>query len=267
MSTAIENAIRKRLKAAETSKRGNDVMSVNLKALKDNPYQPRLEYEQKYLDELAHSIKENGLLQHIVVGRIKGEEQLYIIAGHRRKRACELLGYEKIDAKDIGEVCEDDLLICALEENTKRRNLSLIEEALSYEAMLKKNIKLKDIATRTGQTEASVSRKKNILKLHPEIVEDISVNKSTSDINALSTLRRVKDSQKQLLLYKGFLQNGRGWLDDEVKIYFGSDVDNKNDIKRIDFLKGLLEYLEYEYKDSDELERKIKKYISKFFQE
>ena len=82
---------------------------LKLSELVDNPYQPRLEYSQKELQELANTIKENGLLQPISV--VKKENRYIIIAGHRRKRAFEILKKEKIPVNLSEDISDSNLRI------------------------------------------------------------------------------------------------------------------------------------------------------------
>ena len=171
----LKNRLQNRAKGSENNK--SKPMELRLLELVDNPYQPRLEYNPKELEELAQTIKENGLLQPISVTKINN--QYTIIAGHRRKRAFELLGKEKIPIILSQNVNGNDLRILATIENLTRVDLSLLEEAKAYSDIIASGIKIKDLAQKIGKSESDISRKRKLLKLSKEILKDIRDNAST----------------------------------------------------------------------------------------
>lgn len=212
--SAIQSQLLKKLDK-NTDGPKEHVSEIEVSKLIDNPFQPRMEYDQKTIKELADSIREEGLLQPIMVTKRDG--QYIIVLGHRRKRAFDLLKRKKIPvtlAKDLTDV---DLMIIAQVENVQRENMSLIEEALGYVRLGDAGLELKDIAKRVGKDTAQISRIRNLLKLSDTILEDLRVNKSTKDVHALSALRKIEDDELQNKLYFEFLDKGREWLQDEVK--------------------------------------------------
>ncbi len=109
---------------------GDDFLErVSLDSLVDNPYQPRFEYDQTALEELAGSIRDQGLLQPIVVTRYAGK--YCIVVGHRRTRAVRLLGWEAIPAL-VRTVTEEQLHLLALMENIQREELHPVEKAVGF---------------------------------------------------------------------------------------------------------------------------------------
>jgi len=208
----LKSRLQNRAKGSEENK--SKPIELRLWELVDNPYQPRLEYNPKELEELAQTIKENGLLQPISVTKINN--QYTIIAGHRRKRAFELLGKERIPIVLSENISENDLRILATIENLTRVDLSLLEEAKAYSDIIASGIKLKELAQKIGKSESDISRKRKLLKLSEEILKDIRDNASTSDVVALTLLRKIEDEQKQIKTYYEFLQNDRVWLQKEV---------------------------------------------------
>lgn len=212
VDTFLKNRLQNRAKGSEDNK--SKPMELRLLELVDNPYQPRLEYNPKELEELAQTIKENGLLQPISVTKINNKYT--IIAGHRRKRAFELLGKEKIPVILSQNINENDLRILATIENLTRVDLSLLEEAKAYSDIIASGIKLKDLAQKIGKSESDISRKRKLLKLSEEILKDIRDNSSTSDVVALTLLRKIEDEKKQIKTYYGFLKNDRVWLKEEI---------------------------------------------------
>lgn len=107
-----------------------EIEELPISELRSNPYQPRKNFDEKALQELASSIKEHGVFQPIIVKKsIKGYE---IIAGERRVKASELAGKETIPAI-IREFTDSEMMEIALLENLQRENLNAVEEALAYQ--------------------------------------------------------------------------------------------------------------------------------------
>src|SRR5574344_2330562 len=111
-----------------------EIIEIPLDELRANPYQPRKSFNQEALEELANSIKEHGVFQPIIVNKsIKGYD---IVAGERRKKACELIGKETIPAI-VKEFSDNEMMEIALLENIQRENLTSIEEAEAYAGIIK----------------------------------------------------------------------------------------------------------------------------------
>lgn len=148
-------------------------MTVNLKnlSIKDirpNPYQPRLNFKSEELNELAQSIKENGLIQPIIVrpSDVIGYE---LVAGERRLRASQLAGLTEIPAI-IKQISDEDSRKQAILENLQRQNLNPIEEAKAYQQLiLKENMTHEDIATSMGKSRPYITNSLRLLNL-PENV-------------------------------------------------------------------------------------------------
>ena len=174
-----------------------------------------MEYNEQELNELALTIKENGLLQPISV--VKKDDHYIIIAGHRRKRAFELLKKEKIPVNISEKISDSDLRILATIENLTRVDLSLLEEAKAYSDIIASGVKIKELAKKIGKSESDISRKRKLLKLSEKILSDIRKNASTVDVIALTLLRKFENEKKQVKVYFEFLQNDRAWLENEIK--------------------------------------------------
>ena len=127
-------------------KPAEEIEDLPLEEVRPNPYQPRKNFDEKKLGELAESIKENGVLQPIIVRRSVGGYE--IIAGERRFRASELAGKTTIPAI-IRQFDESQMMEVAILENLQREDLTPLEEAQAYE-MLQKNL---------GMTQEEVSKK------------------------------------------------------------------------------------------------------------
>jgi ParB family chromosome partitioning protein len=164
-----------------------EIVEINLNDLRPNPYQPRKVFDEEALNELALSIKEHGVFQPIIVKKsIKGYD---IIAGERRFRASKMAGLEKIPAI-VREFTDDQMMEIALLENFQRENLSAIEEATAYKAMIEHlNLTQDELSKRVGKSRSHVTNIIGLLRL-PKVVQDmISDNRITmGHARALSKL-------------------------------------------------------------------------------
>ena len=164
-----------------------EIVELNLSDLRPNPYQPRKVFDEEALNELASSIKEHGVFQPIIVKKsIKGYD---IIAGERRFRASKMAGLEKIPAI-VREFTDEQMMEIALLENLQRENLSAIEEATAYKAMIEHlNLTQDELSKRVGKSRSHVTNIIGLLRL-PKVVQDmISDNRITmAHARALSKL-------------------------------------------------------------------------------
>ena len=149
-----------------------EIIEVNLNELRANPYQPRKVFDDDALKELSESIKEHGVFQPIIVKKsIKGYE---IIAGERRVRASRLAGLDKIPAI-IRNLNDEQMMEIALLENLQRENLSAIEEAIAYKAMIEKlGLTQEQLSQKVGKSRSHITNILGLLRL------PISVQKMVS---------------------------------------------------------------------------------------
>ncbi|MDD6272242.1 MAG: ParB/RepB/Spo0J family partition protein [bacterium] len=175
-----------------------DIVMVNINELRSNPYQPRQTFDQEKLVELANSIKEFGVLEPIIIKKsIKGYE---IVAGERRKKACELVGIEEIPAV-IRDFSDEDMMQIALLENIQRENLTSIEEAEALSNLLKVlNITQDELAKRIGKSRSYITNLLGLLNL-PEIIKNDILHGLISAGHA-RVLSKLEDEQKVLELCK-----------------------------------------------------------------
>lgn len=140
---------------------------VKISEIRPNPYQPRKEFDQTGLQELADSIKENGVFQPILVRKsLQGYE---LVAGERRLRASKLAGLKEIPVivKDFGD---KEMMEISLLENIQRKDLTPIEEASAYEQLIKKlNYTQEQLAKRIGKSRANVTNLLRLLTLPNEV--------------------------------------------------------------------------------------------------
>lgn len=155
-----------------------EIRNIAIEKIKVNPYQPRTHFDADNLYELAQSIKENGLIQPIVVRDI-GNDTYEIIAGERRYRATMMIGKLEIpsiisDASDLASAH------MALIENIQREDLSPVEEAYAYKEILKlENMTQKELALRLGKSQSFIANKIRLLELPERVLSSVAQNKIT----------------------------------------------------------------------------------------
>jgi ParB family chromosome partitioning protein len=158
---------------------------IPLNAVRPNPYQPRQAFDEKALDELKVSLDQAGLLQPILV-RHAGDVGFELIAGERRCRAAEALGWEAIDAV-IRDVDDRTLLTLALVENLQRGNLSPIDEARGYQRMIEEfGVSQGEVGELVGRDRSTVANALRLLRLPQSVQDLVSAGKlSTGHARAL----------------------------------------------------------------------------------
>lgn len=150
----------------KTEGNGRQICWLPMSKIQPNPRQPRKDFDDIALLELASSIRHFGLLQPITVRRVG--DNFEIIMGERRFRACKLLGYTHIDAF-ILPVTGPESAMLALVENLQRENLHFLEEAEAYSALVSSEMSQDALARRLGKSASAVANKIRLLKLSPEI--------------------------------------------------------------------------------------------------
>lgn len=182
----------------ETTAGGENVITIlKLSMVDPKSDQPRKFFDKEALEELSESIKENGLLQPILV-REYGEGRYQIIAGERRFRASKLAGLDEIPAiildRDDRKAAE-----IALIENIQRENLNPIEEAMAFRALAEEyGLTQEELAERVGKSRSAIANATRLLDLPDEILEMVA----NGDISAGHgrTLLGVKNRDNMLLL-------------------------------------------------------------------
>ena len=148
----------------------NNVQKINISLIVPNPLQPRKNFKNEDLKELSSSIKNQGLIQPIIV-KPTDDNQFQIIAGERRWRACQLNGMHEVDCV-IKDLDETSVLEAALIENIQREDLNVIEEANAYKGLINiKNINNESLAKLIGKSPSHVSNILRLLELDKKIQE------------------------------------------------------------------------------------------------
>ncbi len=201
---------------------------VDIKKLQPNPYQPREDFDEKKLNELANSIKESGVIQPIIVRKIKKGYQ--IIAGERRWRAAQKAGLKKVPVY-ILNINEDKLLEFALLENIHRKDLNPIEQAVALKRLKETfNYTHEELAKKVSLDRATITNILRLLKLPEEILEDIRKERLTAGHGrALLGLKSEKD---MLIVREKILVNN--WSVRKTEEYVKNFYKEKKKEKEID---------------------------------
>lgn len=247
----IENSI------IEEAKTNDQIVEINLSELRANPYQPRKNFDEEALNELALSIKEHGVFQPIIVKKsIKGYE---IIAGERRFRASKLAGMQTIPAI-VKDFSDEEMMQIALLENLQRENLTSIEEAKAYKSIIESmNITQDELAKKVGKSRSHITNILGLLKLpasvqdmvlynklsmgharvlskldDPKIVEDLAQRVITEDLSVRKLESIVYDNEEKEVKTKKSSNNEYKYMENFLKEKLGTNVkinSNKISIK------------------------------------
>ena len=145
---------------------------VDIQLIITNPDQPRKDFDQSALQELANSIKEKGILQPILVE--KTDDKYLIIAGERRYRAALMAHLTQVPII-TGHFSKQEKLEIALIENIQRKDLTPIEEALAYEALMQNsNLNQDELAKKVGKNRSTIANSLRLLKLSDQMKEAVS---------------------------------------------------------------------------------------------
>lgn len=164
-----------------------EIIELNVEELRPNPYQPRTVFDEDALNELAESIKENGVIEPIIVKKsIKGYD---VIAGERRLKASKIAGKKTIPAI-IRQLSDDKMAEIALLENLQRENLTALEEARAYKSLQEKlNLTQEQLAKKVSKSRSHITNMLGLLRLPNEVQDMIQEKKLTmGHARALSKL-------------------------------------------------------------------------------
>jgi len=195
--------------AKEKAETENEVVSVRVEDIVENPYQPRVEMDRAKLEELAETIKRDGLLQPIILIRDKEKGRYILIAGHRRWEAHKILKKETIKAIILDEIDDGKMASYAIIENLQRENLSVVELAMQYKILLQKKVykTQRDLADSIGKNYTEVSKTISILALPDDVLSDMKISKSIKDLKMIDMLRKTGTDDDIRKIYKWIKEN------------------------------------------------------------
>ena len=174
----------------------NNYQTISINNITPGKYQPRRIFDSTQLDELANSIKQNGVIQPIVVRKIS-DNKYEIIAGERRWRASTLAGLETIPAI-IRVFSDEEALAISLIENIQRQDLNVIEEALGYKRLIDEfKLTHEELAKITGKSRSSVTNTLRLLNLS-DIVQEMLLMREIDMGHARAMLPLTKTQQVEI---------------------------------------------------------------------
>lgn len=182
---------------ADSLAQGDELLEVDIDLIEPNPDQPRYHFNEAKLEELAQSIKANGLVQPILLRRV-ASGRYQIVAGERRWRAAQRAGMHKVNAV-IRSIPDAKLLELALIENIQRAELNPIEEALAYQRLIQTlGLTQDEVAQRVGKDRSSIANYLRLLNLPAKIQK--MLEEELLSMGHARALLGLKSEKEQLAL-------------------------------------------------------------------
>ena len=223
-----------------------EVDTIDINKIEPNSNQPRKNFNEDKIHELAESIKQHGLIEPLIVQ--KGKKGFYtIIAGERRWRAAREAGVKEIPVV-VKEYSDQQVMEIALIENIQREDLNAIEEAEAYERLIKDfNLKQDEVAERVSKSRVAITNSLRLLKLDPRVREMIIEDKIKS--GHARALLSVTDPEEQYRLAVMIFDNSMSVRETEkmVKKYLADKDKPTKEVKKKDTQTELI-YKDYEEK-------------------
>src|ERR1041385_8799321 len=183
-----------------------EMVEIDIDLIEPNSFQPRTNFDEERLEELAQSIRSNGVIQPLLVRRVN-EEKYQLVAGERRWRAAQRAGLLKVPCV-VKEIPEDKMLELALVENIQRQELNAIEEAQAYKRLIETlGFTQEMVAQRVGRDRTFITNYLRLSRLPEDIQQLVEIEKlSTGHARALLGVDDA-DIQRKLankIIEKGF---------------------------------------------------------------
>jgi ParB family transcriptional regulator, chromosome partitioning protein len=179
--------------------RSPGIDEVRIELIETNPFQPRTEFDEEALNELAGSIRELGIIQPITLRKLN-DSKYQIISGERRYRAAKMVGLEKIPAY-VRTADDQAMLELALVENIQREDLDAIEIAISYQRLMDEcKLTQENMSDRVGKKRSTVANYLRLLKLPAEI--QLGIRKSLVTMGHAKALINIDDTNDQLYIFE-----------------------------------------------------------------
>lgn len=181
------------------------INEIPLEQIEANPNQPRREFDEEALQELANSINEIGIIQPITLRQV-AENKFQIIAGERRWRASQLAGLQAIPAY-IRTIKDESIMELALVENIQREDLNAIEIALAYEHLLSaEGMTQERVSERVGKSRTAITNYLRLLKLPAQV--QMALQKKEIDMGHARALLAIDSPSLQIKLFREIQKHG-----------------------------------------------------------
>ena len=201
-SDEVNNIQRQPVLPLERHSRMDQISSMNeisMDLIETNPYQPRTHFDEEALNELADSIKVQGIIQPITVRQI-GINKFQLISGERRLQASKRAGLTSIPAY-VRTANDQQMLEMALIENIQRENLNSIEIALSYQRLITEcSLKQEELGDRVGKNRTTVNNYIRLLKL-PDVIQ-VALRDMKISMGHARAIINITDREQQLEIFK-----------------------------------------------------------------
>jgi len=189
----------------EIIKTKKNLADIEIDKIKTNPYQPRTNFDEEKLKELALSIKEKGMIQPVVVRR--KEDGFELVAGERRLKAAEKIGMKLIPALIMENLSKGEMLELTLIENVQREDLNPIEEAKGYKRLLEEcGLSQKELSRKISKDRSSIANTLRLLNLPIEIQNYIGSGKISEGharaILAVNTTKEQIDLANKVIKFR-----------------------------------------------------------------
>ena len=180
------------------------VAEIDINLIETNPFQPRTEFDETALRELAQSIKEQGVIQPVTVRKL-GYNKYQLISGERRLRASKMAGLTKIPAF-IRVANDEQMLELALIENIHRENLNAIEVAISYQRLIDEcSLTQEEVSEKVGKSRSAVANFLRLLKLPPEV--QLAIRDGHISMGHARALININNKEEQLKLLQQIIMD------------------------------------------------------------
>lgn len=204
----------------------DDFLEVDIDLIEPNPEQPRTHFDEAKLEELAQSIRANGLVQPLLLRRIPGG-RYQLVAGERRWRASQRAGLRKVTSV-IREITNEQLLPLALIENIQRQELNPIEEALAYQKLMQDyGLTQDELARQVGKDRSSIANHLRLLKLPTEIQK--MLEEGQLSMGHARALLAIESESRQIGLARDIIANQMSVRETEKMVRQVSSADKSGD--------------------------------------
>ena len=218
--------------------KSNSFATLEINQIIPNPFQPRTNFNQSELQELAKSISEYGVIQPLTVRKIK-ENKYQIISGERRYRACKIAAVTKIPVY-IKETKDNKMLELALIENIQRQDLDPIEIGISYQKLIDElGLTQENLAEKIGKKRATISHYLRLLNLHPII--QAGLRDFILTVGHAKCLLSISNQENQLDIYKFIISKNLSVRETEKMIREDFNTKKKSKTKKNVLSKKLKE--------------------------
>lgn len=226
-----------------------NIVELDIDSVEVNPFQPRTNFNEETIRELASSIKELGVIQPITV-RKSGFNSFQLVSGERRFRASKLIGLETIPAY-IRIANDQESLEMALVENIQRQDLDPIEIALSYQRLIDEiQLTQEQMSERVGKKRSTIANYLRLLKLDPII--QTGMRDGFISMGHGRALITIEDQASQLDVYEKILSNKLSVRETELLVRNHNSPENTSSTTKVDTKEKVPEYIQNGVKEFSE---------------